>query len=101
MPSVVPSMPPHEAGVLADPAARSPLAASRLGDRISRLLLTYTPLGRLVRGVARMRSSVHFKLLAAFLLVALLLAVLGAIRLQVMSPISRHRHAIPPPPDTA
>src|SRR5215510_6839863 len=90
MPSVVPSMPPHEAGVLADPAARSPLAASGLGDRISRLLLTYTPLGRLVRGVARLRSSVHFKLLAAFLLVA----VMGAISLEIMSRMSAQSHAM-------
>src|SRR5215467_11990233 len=94
MPSVVPSMPPHEAGVLADPAARSPLAASGLGDRISRLLLTYTPLGRLVRGVARLRSSVHFKLLAAFLLVALLVAVMGAISLEIMSRMSAQSHAM-------
>jgi signal transduction histidine kinase len=45
----------------------------------------YTPLGRLVRAVARMRSSVHFKLLAAFMLVALLVAVMGAISLEIMS----------------
>jgi len=94
MPSVVPSMPPHEAGVLADPTARSPLAASGLGDRISRLLLTYTPLGRLVRGVARLRSSVHFKLLAAFLLVALLVAVMGAISLEIMSRMSAQSDAM-------
>ena len=51
----------------------------------ARLLLSYTPLGRLVRAVARMRSSVHFKLLAAFMLVALLVAVMGAMSLEIMS----------------
>jgi len=39
----------------------------------------------LVRAVARMRSSVHFKLLAAFMLVALLVAVMGAMSLEIMS----------------
>jgi len=47
------------------------------GERIARLLLTYSPLGRLVRRVARVRASVHSKLLGAFLLIALLLIALG------------------------
>jgi len=94
MPFVVPSMPPHEAGVLADPAARVPLAASGLGDRVSRILLTHTPLGWLVRGMARMRASVHFKLLAAFMLVALLVAVMGAISLEIMSRMAQQSEAM-------
>ena len=94
MPFVVPSMPPHEAGVLADPAARVPLAASGLGDRVSRILLTHTPLGLLVRGMARMRASVHFKLLAAFMLVALLVAVMGAISLEIMSRMAQQSEAM-------
>src|SRR5262245_12830563 len=94
MPSVLPWMPPREPGGLTDPAGRSPPAASGLGDRISRVLLTYTPLGRLVRGVARMRSSVHFKLLTAFLLVALLVAVMGAISLEIMSRMSTQSDAM-------
>src|SRR5215471_3167007 len=94
MPVVVPSMPPHEAGVLADPTARAPAAASGLGDRLSRLLLTYTPLGALVRGVARMQASVHFKLLAAFMLVALLVAVMGAISREIMSRMAAQSEAM-------
>src|SRR5262249_5236393 len=91
---VVPSIRPHEAGVLADPSARAPAAASGLGDRLSRLLLTYTPLGALVRGVARMRASVHFKLLAAFMLVALLVAVMGAISLEIISRMAAQSEAM-------
>src|SRR5262250_3684 len=91
---VVPSTPPHEAGVLADPTARAPAAASGLGDRLSRLLLSYTPLGALVRGVARMQASVHFKLLAAFMLVALLVAVMGAISLEIMSRMAAQSEAM-------
>src|SRR5215467_588246 len=87
-------MRPHEAGVLADPTARAPAAASGLGDRLSRLLLTYTPLGALVRGVARMQASVHFKLLAAFMLVALLVAVMGAISLEIMSRMAAQSEAM-------
>ena len=86
-------MPGNEAGILDGPAATPP-AATGLGDRTARLLLIYTPLGRLVRAVARMRSSVHFKLLAAFLLVALLVAVMGAISLEIMSRMSRQSEAM-------
>ena len=72
------STPRQDAGYLADPAASAPAAAPGLSDRGARLLLLYTPVGRLVRAVARLRSSVHFKLLAGFMLVALLVAVMGA-----------------------
>ena len=86
-------MPGNEVGILDGPAATPP-AATGLSDRTARLLLIYTPLGRLVRAVARMRSSVHFKLLAAFLLVALLVAVMGAISLEIMSRMSRQSEAM-------
>jgi signal transduction histidine kinase len=47
-----------------------------------------------VRVVARMRSSVHFKLLAAFMLVALLVAVMGAISLEIMSRMAAQSEAM-------
>ncbi|HEY4910968.1 MAG TPA: ATP-binding protein [Methylomirabilota bacterium] len=81
-------MPRNEAGYLGDPAAAAPAASPGLSDRAAHLLLTYTPLGRVVRAVARMQSSVHFKLLAAFMLVALLVALMGAISLEIMSRMS-------------
>jgi signal transduction histidine kinase len=89
----VPSIPGNEAGILDGPAA-IPAAGTGLSDRAARLLLTYTPLGRLVRAVARMRSSVHFKLLAAFMLVALLVTVMGTISLEIMSRMSKQSEAM-------
>jgi signal transduction histidine kinase len=87
-------MPRQDAGILDEPAGSPPAAVSGLGDRAAHLLLAYTPLGRLVRDVARMRSSVHFKLLAAFLLVALLVAVMGAMSLEIMSRMSAQSEAM-------
>src|SRR5262249_60920908 len=63
-------------------------------DRVSRILLSYTPLGWLVRGMARMRASVHFKLLAGFLLVRRLAAVMGAISLEIMSRMAQQSEAM-------
>jgi signal transduction histidine kinase len=60
-----------------------------MGERIPRLLLTYSPLGPLVRWVARLRASVHSKLLGAFLLIALLLIALGAMSLQSIASVAR------------
>ena len=48
-----------------------PVSEATPGERIPRLLLAYWPLGPLVRGVARLRLSVHSKLLGAFLLIGL------------------------------
>ena len=59
------------------------------GERIARLLLTYSPLGRLVRRVARVRASVHSKLLGAFLLIALLLIALGVTSLESIAGVAR------------
>jgi len=61
-----------------------------LGERIPRLLLAYWPLGPLVRRVARLRASVHSKLLGAFLLIALLLIAMGAMSLQSIASVARH-----------
>jgi signal transduction histidine kinase len=59
------------------------------GERIARLLLAYSPLGPLVRRVARLRVSVHSKLLAAFLLIALLLIALGVTSLESIASVAR------------
>jgi PAS domain S-box-containing protein len=68
------------------PAAEAPLGP---GERLARLLLGRSPLGSLVRRVARIRASVHAKLLGAFLLTALLLIAMGAVSLQAITSVSR------------
>jgi signal transduction histidine kinase len=60
-----------------------------LGERIPRFLLAYWPLGPLVRWVARLRASVHSKLLGAFLLIALLLIAMGGMSLQAIASVAR------------
>ncbi len=57
-----------------------PFAALALGS----------PLGRLVRGVARLRASVHAKLLAGFLLVTLLFLAMGGVSLAMLLRTARH-----------
>jgi signal transduction histidine kinase len=60
-----------------------------LGEKIARFLLTYSPLGLLVRWVAGIQASVHAKLLGAFLLVILLFIAMGALSLQTIATMSR------------
>jgi signal transduction histidine kinase len=60
-----------------------------VGERIPRLLLAYSPLGPLVRRVARIRASVHAKLLGAFLLIALCLIGMGLMSLRSIANVSR------------
>jgi signal transduction histidine kinase len=67
-------------------AAASPLG---LGERMAHRLLTHSPLGLLVRWVARIQASVHAKLLGAFLLVVLLFMAMGALSLQTIARMSR------------
>ena len=59
------------------------------GERIPRLVLTRSPLGTLVRWVARIPASVHAKLLSAFLLVTLLFVAMGAMSVQTVAKMSR------------
>ena len=59
-----------------------------LGERIAHRLLTRSPLGLLVRRVARIEASVHAKLLCAFLLVVLLVTAMGALSLQTIASMS-------------
>jgi hypothetical protein len=68
------------------PAAASTLG---LGERIAHRLLTRSPLGLLVRWVAKIQASVHAKLLGGFLLVTLLFIAMGALGLQT---IARESH---------
>jgi signal transduction histidine kinase len=58
-------------------------------DPVATFLLR-TPLGRLVRGVARIRASVQHKLLAAFLLVTLLFILMGGFSVQTIRRMSQH-----------
>src|SRR5262249_46346998 len=73
---------------LAASTAPAPEATAGVGETIPRLLLAYSPLGPLVRRVARIRASVHGKLLGAFLLIALLLIAMGAMGLQAIASVS-------------
>ena len=58
-------------------------------DRLARLILR-SPFGRLVRGVALIRASVHAKLLTAFMIVAALVLAMAAVSLQMLWGTSRH-----------
>jgi signal transduction histidine kinase len=77
-------------------ASPEPIAepTSRQAETIPRLLLTYSPLGALVRQVARVRASVHAKLLVAFLLIAVVLIAMGAMSLQAIGSVVRHSHQL-------
>ena len=58
-------------------------------DPVAAFLLR-SPLGSLVRAVARIRTSVQRKLLAAFLLITLLFLLMGAFSLQTIRRMSQH-----------
>jgi signal transduction histidine kinase len=81
---------PNEGERPVDSIGPVPAATPRLGERIPRFLLAYWPLGPLVRWVARLRASVHSKLLGAFLLIALLLIAMGTMSLQSIASVARH-----------
>ena len=77
----------NESGVVfTDPVAET---TPGLAERLPRLLLAYSPLGGLVRRMARLRASVHAKLLGAFLLIALLLIAMGVMSLQSIATVAR------------
>jgi signal transduction histidine kinase len=69
------------------------LRAARAG-RLDAFLLGQSPLGGLVRWVARIRTSVHTKLLCGFLLIALLIVAVSAISLQIMGAMGRHSRSL-------
>jgi signal transduction histidine kinase len=77
----------NESGVVfTDPVAET---TPGLAERLPRLLLAYSPLGGLVRRMARLRASVHAKLLGAFLLIALLLIAMSVMSLQSIATVAR------------
>jgi signal transduction histidine kinase len=69
--------------------AATPSRAGSFSDRVRRRLLERTPLGALVRWVARLPASVHTKLLTAFLLVTALFFVMGAVSLRTITGIAQ------------
>jgi hypothetical protein len=70
------------------PPPVDPAATASVADRISRPLLLRTPLGTLVRWVARIPASVHTKLLTAFLLVTALFFAMGVVSFRIISGIA-------------
>jgi signal transduction histidine kinase len=82
-------MRPYEIERPVEPSVPAPDTTLGLGERIARLLLAHSPLGSLVRRVAGIRTSVHSKLLGAFLLIALLLIAMGAMSLRTITSVSR------------
>ena len=54
-------------------------------EQLAALVQSKTPVRRLVRWVAGIRASVHTKLLAGFLVVALLFIVMAAVSLQTIA----------------
>ena len=79
----------REAGSSGGPNVAVPTSAPGLGDRVALFLIARTPLGALVRWVAGLRTSVHKKMLAAFLLVVLLVTAMGLMSLQTIRAMSR------------
>ena len=84
----------HEDGLPAESAPSTPVAAPGISERSAGFLLSHTPLGSFVRAVARLRLSVHFKLLAAFMLVAVVVALMGAMSLEIITRMSRQSEAM-------
>ena len=82
-------MRPHEIERHFESTVAAPETAPSLGERTARLLLARSPLGSLVRRVARIRATVRSKLLGGFLLIALLLIAMGAMSLQTITSVSR------------
>ena len=62
--------------------------------RLDAFLLAASPLGRLVRWVARIRTSVHTKLLCAFLLIALLIVAVSATSLEILAAMGHHSRSL-------
>jgi signal transduction histidine kinase len=71
------------------PAPVDPASGASVEHRLSRFLLLHTPLGALVRWVARTPASVHTKLLSAFLLVTALFFAMGLVSFRIITDIAR------------
>lgn len=69
-------------------ASSNPLSKS-WGISIAFFFLNHTPLGKLVRWVAGIKSSVHVKLVSGFFIVILLFVAMGALSLQATHTVSQ------------
>jgi signal transduction histidine kinase len=88
--STPPATRPGELTVPAPRAApASPLEERGRAEQLARRVLLGSPLGRLAHWVARIRASVHVKLLCAFLLITLLLLAMGVMSLETIARMSR------------
>src|SRR5437773_883779 len=67
-------------------------ALERMPPLVATLLSS--PIGALVRAVARVRASVHVKLLAAFLLITLLFIAMGVVSFQTVASTSRQTNLL-------
>jgi signal transduction histidine kinase len=80
---VTPS-PPHEV----------PITPTVPGSRVDAFLLARSPLGWLVRWIARIQASVRVKLLVAFLLIAVLIIAVGVTSVQILATMDRHSRSL-------
>jgi signal transduction histidine kinase len=87
---MAPAEPTFSVGASPPPEA----AGGTFGTSLARRLLTRSPLGSLVRGVARVRVSVHTKLLAAFLLVTALFIAMAAVSLEIIAHMGRQSRSL-------
>src|SRR5204862_3924586 len=69
-----------------------PSAVERMPPLVAALLSS--PIGALVRAVARVRASFHVKLLAAFLLITLLFIAMGVVSFQTVASTSRQTNLL-------
>src|SRR5216117_1757581 len=67
-------------------------ALERMPPLVATLLSS--PIGALVRAVARVRASVHVKILAAFLLITLLFIAMGVVSFQTVASTSRQTNLL-------
>src|SRR5438046_1444309 len=67
-------------------------ALERMPPLVATLLSS--PIGARVRAVARVRASVHVKLLAAFLLITLLFIAMGVVSFQTVASTSRQTNLL-------
>jgi signal transduction histidine kinase len=80
--------------VTPSPPDEVPTAPTEPGSRVDGFLLTRSPLGRLVRWIARIRASVRVKLLVAFLLIAGLIIAVGETSVEILASMDRHSRSL-------
>jgi signal transduction histidine kinase len=73
---------------LANPGLGSTPLSKGWGISVAYSLLNRTPLGKLVRWVAGIKSSVHVKLVSGFFIVTLLFIAMGGLSLQAINAVS-------------